>query len=171
MMKFLHNHFIGFIFINIYIYILFYYLLNISYCVLCRLVHSALLPEILNKEKEYAKEISSMIRRNEQEIEMLTQKQEKEMKYKIEQLDVSTTSDDINRLLSEQFLNQAALFKQAECEPIAKKGHQKYAYRNWITRQVDETLFSTENSTSIGNRYILFLLIDWTIKCLRPLYE
>lgn len=58
-----------------------------------RLVHSPLLPEILVKEKTYAKSISEMITRMDKEIESLNDRQATEMENKIEQLDVSTTSE------------------------------------------------------------------------------
>lgn len=58
-----------------------------------RLVHSPLLPEILIKEKTYARTISEMISRMDKEIESLTDRQSVEMENKIEQLDVSTTSE------------------------------------------------------------------------------
>lgn len=60
-----------------------------------RLVHSPLLPEILIKEKTYAKSISEMIARMDKEIESLNDRQAVEMENKIEQLDVSTTSEVI----------------------------------------------------------------------------
>lgn len=58
-----------------------------------RLVHSPLLPEILIKEKTYAKSISEMIARMDKEIASLNDRQAVEMESKIEQLDVSTTSE------------------------------------------------------------------------------
>lgn len=58
-----------------------------------RLVHSPLLPEILIKEKAYAKTISEMIARMDKEIVSLNERQAVEMENKIEQLDVSTTSE------------------------------------------------------------------------------
>lgn len=40
----------------------------------------------------------------------------------------------------------------------AKKGHQKNEYKNWITSQVSETLFSTLLPTPIGNRSSMFVM-------------
>lgn len=64
-----------------------------------RLVHSPLLPEILIKEKTYARSISDMIARMDKEIESLNDRQAVEMENKIEQLDVSTTSEVIQFIL------------------------------------------------------------------------
>ncbi|KAG4070694.1 hypothetical protein HA402_013614 [Bradysia odoriphaga] len=122
-----------------------------------RLVHSPLLPEILIKEKAYAKTISEMIVRMDKEIASLNDRQAVEMENKIEQLDVSTTSEDINNLLSQQYSTQNMIRQRWESELEARKGHQKNEYKNWIIGQVGETLCSSSTLTAVGNRSSMFV--------------
>lgn len=86
------------------------------------------------------------------EITTLTNNQQDEMEQKIQQLDVLTTSEDINNLLAQQYSTQNLVCKKWESEMEAIKGHQKNEYKNWITSQVSETLFSSLIPTPIGNR-------------------
>lgn len=123
-----------------------------------RLVHSPLLPEILIKEKAYAKSISDMITRMDNEIQNLSDQQATEMDTKIEQLDVSTTSEDINNLLSQQYSMQNLVRQRWESELEARKGHQKNEYKNWIIGQVGDTLcMPSSATTAVGNRSSMFV--------------
>lgn len=119
-----------------------------------RLVHSSLLPDILVREKSYADCILDMNARRDSEITALTHRQQDEMERKIDLLDVSTTSDDINNLLSLQYAVQHETTRKWESELDAKKGHQKNEYKNWITNQSCEQLFSSAMPTPIGNRLV-----------------
>lgn len=76
------------------------------------------------------------------------------MERKIQQLDVSTTSDDINELLSQQYATQHTVAQKWESELDARKGHQKNEYKNWITGQSGEQLFASALPTPIGNRFV-----------------
>ncbi|GAB0087465.1 protein C12orf4 [Sergentomyia squamirostris] len=127
-----------------------------------QLVHSPLLPDILANEKSYAKSISELNTRMYDEIDELNRKQATEMDEKVQQLDVSTTSDDINQLLSQHYSNQNLLRKRWESKLEAKRGHQKYEYRNWVTSQVGEALINNPtslhaSSTPIGNKSSMFV--------------
>lgn len=123
-------------------------------------MHSSLLPDILVREKSYADSILDINARRDSEIRALTHRQQDEMERKIEQLDdVSTTSDDINNLLSHQYAVQHEISRKWESELEAKKGHQKNEYKNWITNQSCEQLFSSAMPTPIGNRFAGIRLI------------
>lgn len=91
--------------------------------------------------------------RRDREITALTHRQQDEMERKIELLDAGTTSDDINNLLSHQYALQHEISRKWESELDAKKGHQKNEYKNWITNQSCEQLFSSAMPTPIGNRF------------------
>lgn len=56
-------------------------------------MHSSSLPEILVKEKGYAKTVADLINRMDTEVEALNSEQQEEMDKKINQLDISTTSE------------------------------------------------------------------------------
>lgn len=58
-----------------------------------RLVHSSSLEEILLKERSYARVISDMIQHMDKEVEKLNSSQQEEMETKINQLDITTTSE------------------------------------------------------------------------------
>lgn len=109
-----------------------------------RLVHSSSLMDILKKEQRYAKIIIEMNRHRDQEISSLISEQQNEMDAKIEQLDIDTTSEDINNLLSRHYSRQNLVQKRWESEIDAKIGHQKNEYRNWIVQRLSEKMFSPE---------------------------
>lgn len=104
-----------------------------------RLVHSSSMLEILMKEQNYAKTIIEMNQQRDLEISGLINEQQNEMEAKIEQLDIGTTSDDINNLLSRHYSRQNLVQKQWESELEAKMGHQKNEYRNWIVGMLSQT--------------------------------
>ncbi|XP_059610816.1 protein C12orf4 [Phlebotomus argentipes] len=127
-----------------------------------QMVHSPLLPDILAKEQNYAKSISELNTRMYEEIDDLNKKQAAEMDEKVQQLDVSTTSEDINALLSQHYSNQNLIRKRWESTLEAKRGHQKHEYRNWVTSQVGEALINNPtampcSSTPIGNKSSMFV--------------
>ncbi|XP_055372168.1 protein C12orf4 homolog [Condylostylus longicornis] len=124
-----------------------------------RLVHSSsCLPDILEKEKAYARVIAEMTKRMETEIENLNAQQQDEMKEYIDQLDVSKTSEDINNLLARHYSTQNYVRKKWESELEAKRGHQKNEYREWVTGQVGK-LFETSSpvTTPVGSRSSTFI--------------
>lgn len=122
-----------------------------------RLVHSSSLGDILKKERAYAKLIANMIKDMDNEVETLNNSQQEEMDTKINQLDITTTSEDINNLLAQQYSTQNYVRKRYESELEAKRGHQKNEYRNWITSQVSELFQSSPVSTPLGNRSSMFI--------------
>lgn len=136
-----------------------------------RLVHSSSLPEILVKEKSYAKVVSSIITEMEAETDTLNKQHQIDMDSKIQQLDISVTTDDINTLLAQQYSSQSFLRKRYESQLEAKKGHQINEYRDWITGQVSETLISPVSPNALpilGSRYainnlIMMYLLDGNI--------
>lgn len=101
-----------------------------------RLVHSSSLEEILKKERAYSKIIANMTKEMDKEVETLNNSQQEEMESKINQLDITTTPEDINNLLAQQYSTQSYVRKRYESELEAKIGHQKNEYRHWITSQV-----------------------------------
>ncbi|KAI8130488.1 hypothetical protein FF38_11855 [Lucilia cuprina] len=122
-----------------------------------RLVHSSSLEDILNKERTYAKVIANMNTQMDKEVETLNNSQQEEMESKINQLDITTTSEDINNLLAQQYSTQNYVRKRYESELEAKRGHQKNEYRNWITSQVSELFQSSPVATPLGNRSSMFI--------------
>lgn len=122
-----------------------------------RLVHSSSLEEILKKERSYAKIIANMNTQMDKEVETLNNSQQDEMESKINQLDITTTSEDINNLLAQQYSTQSYVRKRYESELEAKRGHQKNEYRNWITSQVSELFQSSPVATPLGNRSSMFI--------------
>ncbi|XP_065365527.1 protein C12orf4 homolog [Calliphora vicina] len=122
-----------------------------------RLVHSSSLEDILKKERTYSKVIANMNTQMDQEVETLNNSQQEEMESKINQLDITTTSEDINNLLAQQYSTQNYVRKRYESELEAKRGHQKNEYRNWITSQVSELFQSSPVSTPLGNRSSMFI--------------
>lgn len=110
-----------------------------------RLVHSSSLMDILMKEQSYAKTIIDMNQQRDIEISALISEQQNEMEDKIEQLDIGTTSDDINNLLSRHYSRQNLVQKQWESELEAKIGHQKNEYRNWIVGLLGQTICATDD--------------------------
>lgn len=101
-----------------------------------RLVHSSSLEEILKRERAYSKIIANMTKEMDKEVETLNNSQQEEMESKINQLDITTTPEDINNLLAQQYSTQSYVRKRYESELEAKIGHQKNEYRHWITSQV-----------------------------------
>lgn len=122
-----------------------------------RLVHSSSLEEILKKERSYAKTIATMQIQMDKEFDSLNNSQQEEMESKINQLDINTTSEDINNLLAQQYSTQSYVRKRYESELEAKRGHQKNEYRNWITGQVSEIFQSSPVATPLGNRSSMFI--------------
>lgn len=121
-----------------------------------QMVHSSSLQDIMLKEKNYALTISSLVVRMEKEVSELNQMHQEVMDSKINLLDVETTSDDINKLLAQQYSSSNLIRKQFESELEAKKGHQKNEYREWITSQVGQKLMTSSVSTPIGNKSSMF---------------
>ena len=89
------------------------------------MVHSSSLQDVVMKEKNYALSISSLAMRMEREVGELNQMHQEVMDSKINLLDVETTSDDINKLLAQQYSSSNLMRKQFESELEAKKGHQR----------------------------------------------
>lgn len=110
-----------------------------------RLVHSSSLMDILMKEQSYAKTIIEMNQQRDIEVSALISEQQNEMESKIEQLDIGTTSDDINNLLSRHYSRQNLVQKQWESELEAKIGHQKNEYRNWIVSLLGQTFCASDD--------------------------
>jgi Uncharacterised conserved protein (DUF2362) len=121
-----------------------------------QMVHSSSLSDILSKEKNYASTISSLVLRMEKETEELHSMHQEVMDSKINLLDVETTSDDINKLLAQQYSTSNLMRKQFESELEAKKGYQKNEYREWITSQIGQKLMSSSDSTPVGNKSSMF---------------
>ncbi|ALC47815.1 CG9986, partial [Drosophila busckii] len=122
-----------------------------------RLVHSSSLEEILKRERTYAKVISDMTEHMDSEVETLNSSQQKEMDSQINQLDITTTSEDINNLLAQQYTTQNFVRKRYESELEAMMGHQKNEYRDWITSQVSQMFQVSPVSTPLGNRSSMFV--------------
>ena len=78
------------------------------------------------------------------------------MDSKINLLDVETTSEDINKLLTQQFSSSNLMRKQFESELEAKKGFQRNEYREWITSQIGMKLLSSSDTTPVGNKSSMF---------------
>jgi hypothetical protein len=121
-----------------------------------QMVHSSSLQDILMKEKNYASTISSYFIRMENEIGELNEMHQEVMESKINLLDVETTSDDINKLLAQQYSSSSLMRKQFESELEAKKGHQKNEYREWITSQIGQKLMTSSDSTPVGQKSSMF---------------
>lgn len=122
-----------------------------------RLVHSTSLEDILKRERGYAKVISDMTDLMDNEVETLNTSQQQEMDSQINQLDITTTSEDINNLLAQQYTTQNFVRKRYESELEAMMGHQKNEYRNWITSQVSQMFQVSPVSTPLGNRSSMFV--------------
>lgn len=120
------------------------------------MVHSSSLQDILMKEKNYGSLISSLVLRMEHDVEDLNQMHQEVMDSKINLLDVETTSDDINKLLAQQYSSSNLMRKQFESELEAKKGHQKNEYREWITSQIGQKLMTSSDTTPVGNKSSMF---------------
>ncbi|XP_037949822.1 protein C12orf4 homolog [Teleopsis dalmanni] len=120
-----------------------------------RLVHSSSLEEILKRERSYAK--ADMTNQMDLEVETLNSSHQDEMESQINQLDITTTSEDINNLLAQQYLTQNYVRQRYESELQAKKGHQKNEYRNWITSQVSQIFQTSPVATPLGNRSSMFV--------------
>lgn len=88
----------------------------------------------------------------EKETQELNQMHQEVMDSKINLLDVETTSDDINKLLAQQYSSSNLMRKQFESELEAKKGHQRNEYREWITSQIGQKLMTSSDSTPVGNK-------------------
>ncbi|KAH8392902.1 hypothetical protein KR215_009089, partial [Drosophila sulfurigaster] len=122
-----------------------------------RLVHSTSLEDILKRERGYAKVIADMTELMDNEVESLNNSQQQEMDSQINQLDITTTSEDINNLLAQQYTTQNFVRKRYESELEAMMGHQKNEYRNWITSQVSQMFQVSPVSTPLGNRSSMFV--------------
>ncbi|XP_030371680.1 protein C12orf4 homolog [Scaptodrosophila lebanonensis] len=122
-----------------------------------RLVHSSSLEDILKRERAYAKVIADLTGRMDEEVETLNNSQQQEMDSQINQLDITTTSDDINNLLAQQYTTQNFVRKRYESELEATMGHQKNEYRNWITGQVSQMFQTSPVATPLGNRSSMFI--------------
>lgn len=66
------------------------------------------------------------------ELTNLATKQQDQMDATVEQLDVTTTTEEINQLLSEQYSHLHQVRNQWESELEAMKGHQKSKYHQFI---------------------------------------
>lgn len=121
-----------------------------------QIIHSSSLQDIILKEKNYASSISSLVLRMERETDELNQMHQEVMDSKINLLDVETTSDDINKLLAQQYSSSNLMRKQFESELEAKKGHQRNEYREWITSQIGQKLMTSADSTPVGNKTSMF---------------
>ncbi|KAH8281129.1 hypothetical protein KR054_012110 [Drosophila jambulina] len=122
-----------------------------------RLVHSSSLEEILKRERTYAKVVADMTDHMDNEVETLNNSQQQEMDSQINQLDITTTSDDINNLLAQQYTTQNYVRKRYESELEAMMGHQKNEYRDWITSQVSQMFQASPVATPLGNRSSMFV--------------
>ncbi|KAH8312636.1 hypothetical protein KR044_011829, partial [Drosophila immigrans] len=122
-----------------------------------RLVHSTSLEDILKRERGYAKVIADMTEVMDNEVESLNNSQQQEMDSQINQLDITTTSEDINNLLAQQYTTQNFVRKRYESELESMMGHQKNEYRNWITSQVSQMFQVSPVSTPLGNRSSMFV--------------
>lgn len=116
-----------------------------------RLVHSALLMEILMKEQSYAKSIIELNNQHDEQVELLTNRHRTEMDAKINQLDDGTTSDDINNLISIHYSIQNSMQRKWESELDAKMGHQKNDFRNWIVGLLSQMIYSLDERSSIAS--------------------
>lgn len=114
-----------------------------------RLVHSALLMDILVKEQSYAKSIIELNQQRDDQIESLMHKHRTEMEAQIQLLDDGTTSDDINNLISVHYALQHSMQREWESELDAKMGHQKNDFRNWIVGLLSQMLYSMDERSSI----------------------
>lgn len=72
------------------------------------------------------------------EITTMATNQQDEMDATVEQLDVTTTTEQINQLLSEQYAQLHQLRDQWASELDAIKGHQKSKYHQWIVELADK---------------------------------
>lgn len=97
-----------------------------------RLVHSAQLTEILQREQKYAQLIGDTKLHTDAELTALYTRQQDDMELMVEQLDVSTTPEDINRLLTRQYSELNRVRGEREAELAALKGHQRSEYHQWI---------------------------------------
>ncbi|XP_065722837.2 FERRY endosomal RAB5 effector complex subunit 3 [Drosophila suzukii] len=122
-----------------------------------RLVHSSSLEDILKRERTYAKVVSDMTEHMDSEVETLNNSQQQEMDSQINQLDITTTSEDINNLLAQQYTTQNFVRKRYESELEAMMGHQKNEYRDWITSQVSQMFQVSPVATPLGNRSSMFV--------------
>ncbi|TDG50465.1 hypothetical protein AWZ03_003054 [Drosophila navojoa] len=122
-----------------------------------RLVHSSSLEDILKRERGYAKVIADMTDHMDSEVETLKDSQQQEMDSQINQLDITTTSQDINNLLAQQYTTHNFVRKRYESELEAMMGHQKNEYRDWITSQVSQMFQVSPVSTPLGNRSSMFV--------------
>ncbi|XP_017874738.1 PREDICTED: protein C12orf4 homolog isoform X2 [Drosophila arizonae] len=122
-----------------------------------RLVHSSSLEDILKRERGYAKVIADMTDHMDSEVETLKDSQQQEMDSQINQLDITTTSEDINNLLAQQYTTHNFVRKRYESELEAMMGHQKNEYRDWITSQVSQMFQVSPVSTPLGNRSSMFV--------------
>ncbi|XP_053945000.1 protein C12orf4 homolog [Anastrepha ludens] len=122
-----------------------------------RLVHSSSLEDILKRERAYAKVVSDINKQMDQEVETLNSTQQQEMDLKIKQLDITTTSEDINNLLAQQYSTQNYIRQRYESELQAKRGHQRNEYRDWITSQVGRIFEASPVATPLGNRSSMFI--------------
>ncbi|XP_055849191.1 protein C12orf4 homolog [Episyrphus balteatus] len=119
---------------------------------------SSSLDVILAKEKQHAKAIADMVNQMDKEVDTLNARQQEEMESIINQLDISTTSEDVNNLLAQQYSTQNYIRKRYESELEAKRGHQKNEYREWITSQVSKIFLpSPQASLQMGNLSSMYI--------------
>lgn len=86
----------------------------------------------MHQEKHYADLIADTKQRMDAELSTLANNQQDQMDITVEQLDLTTTTEQINQLLSEQYIELHQLRDQWESETAAIKGHQKSNYHQWI---------------------------------------
>ncbi|XP_055595415.1 protein C12orf4 homolog [Uranotaenia lowii] len=119
-----------------------------------QLVHSSALSEILAKERDYSKTITNLTAQMTQQMTTMHKLHQEEIESKMELLDISVTSENINHILAKQYGMQNMIRKQCESELESTRGHQKYEYRHWITTHIDENFLAESDSpTQIGNRW------------------
>ncbi|XP_053669899.1 protein C12orf4 homolog [Anopheles nili] len=119
-----------------------------------QLVHSNLLPDILEKERDYARTIASLTTQMTQQINTMNTLHHEEIESKLKLLDISITPENINHMLAKQYGMQNMIRKQCESELESTRGHQKQEYRNWVMKHVDDSFLGhSESPTQIGNRW------------------
>lgn len=113
------------------------------------LVHSDHLAEILQREQKYAQAIGDAKRRMDADLSAMATRQQDDMDLVVDHLDITTTPDDVNRLLSQQYAELNRLRGQCDDELAAMKGHQRSEYHQWI-RLLADTQESSDASVASG---------------------
>lgn len=114
-----------------------------------------MLPDILQQEKHYATIIGNTKRRMDAQLAALASDQQDQMDATVEQLDVSTTTEQINQLLAEQYSHLHHVRNQWESELDALKGHQKSEYHQWIDGMVGKMQPSASIASPSNEQYEL----------------